>query len=226
VDFVDVGDGELIPPDDLSEQITDAELFAIMKNAAAKSRGYANYWTWPLDPQLAELDVASKLSRYIAKQQPAMNGNVKALPVGQDPPDTVLTTANANSVGIEVTELVHPAAIKEYLKAKRESDEPCYVHTNWTPLLIAEAISERIKSKDIKLNGIKPNYHKMILAICTDEPMIYETAAVEAIELIDVECSNIDECYLLLSYHPNADEGLYPDKCPVFAINVRLTPQP
>jgi hypothetical protein len=216
----------LIQLDDISEQITDIELFAIMKNAEAKSRGYASYWIWPLDPQLAEIEVASTLSRYLAKQQPAMKGTVIALPVGQDPPDTVLTTVDGNSVGIEVTELVHPEAIKEYLKAKRESDEPCYVHTNWTPLQIAEAISERLKSKDRKLQSVKANYNKMILAICTDELMIYETAAVEAIKLIDVECSSIDECYLLLSYHPDADEARYPDKCPVFVINVRRSQQP
>lgn len=221
MDVIDFGDWELNKSSDYPERVMEAELVAAMKQALAKDRGYSSYWHYPLNRQIAEHDVALTLKRFLTLSQPAMDGTIESLPADQDPPDTVLTTIDGNTIGIEVTELVHPEAIKEYIKAKKTSAEPCYVFTKWTAELIANDISDRIRIKNNKLENAAKKYDKIILAICTDELMIDEQAVLDAIKLINVECSNIDACYLLLSYHPNANEDQFPDKCPVFAINVR-----
>ena len=91
-----------------------------------------------------------------------------------DPPDVLLETVNGRRVGIEVTELLDPDAVKRHSDRKKRGDPPAFDTAQWTPTRMAETLSQIIGVKDHKLRKVASGFDECFLAIVTDEPGIDE----------------------------------------------------
>ena len=75
------------------------------------TRGYASFFEWPLDRNLAELGVVNYLVASMAADRQNLFANIQSRGRGNDPPDCEATDSQGRRVAIEVTELVDPKGI-------------------------------------------------------------------------------------------------------------------
>jgi len=87
-----------------------AETVRSIREARRRSRGYAEYWEWVPDRSRAELDAARVLHKFLVAAGEMVSGSLTVL--RPDPPDVLLETVDGRRVGIEVTELLDPDAVK------------------------------------------------------------------------------------------------------------------
>ena len=64
--------------DPISEEPEWDEIAAILREARAKSRGYATYWEWGPDRSLAEVGVAKALADYLTQSEGCSWASVRA----------------------------------------------------------------------------------------------------------------------------------------------------
>lgn len=197
---------------------------ATMKDAIKRSRGHATWWEWAPVRRLGEHHVASVLSRFLFDEDAV---DTLTFPE-QDPPDVVLTVAGRR-IGIEVTEIIDPNAVKtaRFLKQKRDGWSAKDLATadwpwpEWTDDRLQEAIAAAISIKNGKLTGAVAAYDELYLAVATDEPDIDVDKAARVVAGLEASTSNIDRAFLLLGYNPGVDKGTYPDGCPVLELALR-----
>jgi hypothetical protein len=192
------------------------EIVDLMRRASAKNRGYAEYWAWPLDRKLEEEHVASALVHFLTTKNELANGVLTSWT--PDPPDVLLTTHDGIRVGIEVTELVDSKMAKLHRQLKEQGQPISYEWAPWTPDSIATELSTKVAVKDWKLRKTKGDFDTLLLAIFTDEPIIDDVIGRRAVMLSRAVADVIDRAFLILSYHPQADEAQFPDRCPVLEI--------
>jgi hypothetical protein len=145
----------------------------------------------------------------------------------QDPPDVVLPVAGRR-IGIEVTEIIDPNAVKtaRFLKEKRDGWSPKdlamadWPWPEWTDDRLQRAIATAIAIKDRKLTGAAAVYNELYLAMATDEPDIDFDQAARVVATLDASAANIGRAFLLLGYNPGVDKVTYPDGCPVFELRL------
>jgi hypothetical protein len=77
---------------------------SLIREASAKSRGYAEYWEWRIDRSLTEEHAAHVLANFLTQKSELPRGTVALF--RPDPPDVLLTGEDGSRIGIEVTELV------------------------------------------------------------------------------------------------------------------------
>ena len=188
----------------------------LMRNARAKSRGYAVYWEWETNRKLAEMNAACVLRDYLVLSGEPMTGQLSA--VVNDPPDILLTSATGGRLGIEVTELIDSEAAKRHRYRKECGKKIDYDWAEWTRARITEELDLRIGVKDRKLAKVFDDFNEIILAVVTDEPMISDTLAREAVLKCRRSAKFISRAYLVLSYQPEAELSIYPDGCPILKI--------
>lgn len=193
-----------------------SEVVRSMREARAKSRGYADYWEWAIEPRRAEEQAAQVLRNFLTRSGEQASGPLSR--VMRDPPDVLLTVADGRRLGIEVTELVNSEAVKRHRHHKEHGEAITYDWADWTPASMVEELSKLIVRKDRKLAKAAEAYDELLLAIITAEPLIDEQLAQEAVALWRPVVERIDRAFLLLSYQPGADEDRYPDGCPVLPI--------
>ncbi len=202
----------------------DDKLADALRQAAILDRGYASYWSWPLDRPIEEHGVVNALLNYLLVLRPELRGTLASASIGDDPPDVILTCENGKRIGIEVTELVHSGAIQAVVNEKRSGKPSTHIYAHWSPSAVADALSQRISSKDKKLLAKRGDFDELILAIFTDEIMISQDVAIQAIQRVCHDTDAISSSYFLLSYHPETDPKAFPDKCPIFQINPPMPP--
>jgi hypothetical protein len=134
------------------------------------------------------------------------------------PPDVLLTGDNGSRVGIEVTEFVNGEMAARAWRLKKRGLPISYEWAPWTPASIATELSRIIAVKDSKLKKANGQFGRFLLAIVTDEPIIDEVIGRQAVIQSRAVAELVDRAFLILSYHPQADEGQFPDRCPVLEV--------
>ena len=170
-----------------------------IKEAIARRRGYADYFSWPLDRDLEEYGIARTLADALdAKGQLFFDReSLKSRGRGNDPPDCEAVGFNGSRIGIEVTELVDPVAI-EKLKNER-----IYEWAEWDRLKIVRAIKHRLTAKDNPANVKDGPYSIYVVLIHTDEPYLNESYINDLLLGVCFEHTKlIGRAFLLLSYDP------------------------
>ena len=76
-------------------------------------------------------------------------------------------------------------------------------------------------TKDRKLVAHAQNYDELLLAFVTDEGMIDSRLAAAVAGRIHSDTRYIDRAFMILSYDPNADELIFPDRCPIFELEIK-----
>lgn len=196
---------------------------AAMKDAIKKSRGYASWWEYAPVPRLSEHHAASVLTRFLFGED-----TVDALVFpDQDPPDVVLPLAGRR-IGIEVTEIIDPKAVKtaRFLKKNRAGWTPKeavlagWPWAEWSDDQLRDSLLKAASTKDRKLAPVAAGYDEIYLAMITDEPDIDFNQAARVIAALEATTTSIDRAFLLLGYNPGVDKGMYPDGCPVFELRL------
>jgi hypothetical protein len=198
----------------------ESEIVRLMREARHKSRGYAEYWEWAIDKRQAELHAAGVLANFLSNAD-RVDGKFGVESVDNDPPDALLMLANGRRVGIEVTELVDEKAIRKAHRRKRANLSLDFDFANWDSGRATKSIHELIERKDKKLAPVSGVYDELLLAVVTDETMIDDATAAQAVKDIVVSTRFISRAFLILSYHPAADKAVFPDGCPIFPIELR-----
>lgn len=197
-----------------------SEVTGPMREASLKSRGYADYWEWKIDKPRAERRVAEVLRNFLVAAGEELSGDLAS--ITPDPPDVLLRTVDNQRIGIEVTELVDEGAARRNHKRKMGTDPTVDEWVLWDASGVAAALNDRVLKKDQKMSMVEIGaYDELILAICTDEPLIDEALAKAAVVLAETKTKSINRAYFILSYQPQSDTTVHPDGCPVLQINLQ-----
>lgn len=90
----------------------DPEVLRKIREAIARRRGYADYFSWPADRELEERMIAATLCEALDAAGQPLATSIASRERGEDPPDCEALGADGRPMAIEVTELVDPDAIK------------------------------------------------------------------------------------------------------------------
>jgi hypothetical protein len=202
-----------------NEASIESEIIRLMREARHKSRGYAEYWEWAIDKRQAELHAARVLSNYLLRDC-QRDEKARLEIIENDPPDALLILANGCRIGIEVTELVDEKAIRKAHRKKRTGLPFDYDCANWNSNRATQSLLSQIAAKDAKLASASKAYDELLLVIVTDETMIDEFTAAQAVSGVSISTRFLDRAFLVLSYHPAADKLIFPDGCPIFPIEL------
>lgn len=187
----------------------------IIAEANAKSRGYAEYWEWPIDRPRAELQAAKVVLNYLRHHESLWEGTLSNNP--SDPPDVILTKPNGQLIGLEVTELVDEKMAAFHRKMKEDGESPAYNCALWDQPKLASKLLKLIDTKKAKIAPCT-GYTQLIIVIATDEPGITPELACETTASCKTPLDSHTRVFLTLGYTPSADKNIYPDGCPVFEI--------
>ncbi len=181
----------------------DAEVLQLIRDANARRRGYADFYKWPLDRCLEEVEVARTMCDALSSAGQPLAHSVVSRDRGSDPPDCEGLSPDGKRIAIEVTELVDPAAIV----ATRSGTK--YVWAQWDSAKLAAALQERLSSKDgCKLKG--GPYDLYVVVIYTDEPELSLNAVKTLLGDKSVRITTrVDRAYLLLSYESSSRSRPY-----------------
>lgn len=205
--------------DPIDDETDWAEVVAIMREARAKSRGYATYWEWEPDRRLGEASVAQALADYLAHSEGRSWASVRSN--ANDPPDVLLLSTSGDRVGVEVTELVDASTVKRHRHQKKIGTYYPYDWAPWTSDSLERSIVQATERKDRKLAARAREYDEVFVAIATDEPMITLELARQALRNCSARVNAIQRAYLLLSYHPEVDQLMFPQGIPVLSVPLR-----
>lgn len=89
-------------------------ILALMRAAIAKSRGYSDFFGWSINRDTEEWGGREEFGGIAITRGKQFFVDLKRRGRPNDPPDCEATQFDGGLVGIEVTELVDPAAIVAY----------------------------------------------------------------------------------------------------------------
>jgi hypothetical protein len=188
------------------DTVEEKELTARIKEAISRSRGYADYFSWPLDRDLEEYGIAQTFTESLAASGQLFfkKDSLRSRGRGNDPPDCEAEDLKGNSIGIEVTELVDPLAI-EKLK-----NTGTYEWAEWDQAKLIRAIQKRLSAKDSPANIKGGPYAVYVVIVHTDEPYLNKTFVTEQLSGICFEPAQlVSRAFLLLSYDPGVKAHPY-----------------
>jgi hypothetical protein len=171
------------------------------------------------DRWVAESHAARVLHKFLVTAGEMVSGLL--IIVRPDPPDVLLETANSRRVGIEVTELLDPDAVKRHSDRKKRGDPPAFDTAQWTPTKMAKMLSQIVEAKDHKLRKVASRFDECFLAIVTDEPGIDKWLSRDAVSRCWLTVQHIHRAFLVMSYHPATNVDVYPDRCLVLPLQLR-----
>jgi hypothetical protein len=185
----------------------EKEVIAQIKEAIARSRGYADHFCWPPNRDLEEFGIVRTFCESLEREgRPFLSmESLRGRGRGNDPPDCEAKDFLGNLVGIEVTELVDPAAIKAFINSE------IYAWAEWDRDKLIHAIDERLNAKDKPAQVKGGPYGSYVVIIHTDEPYLNATYVGNLLK--DVRFGRrklIDRAFLLFSYDPNPEFRSYP----------------
>lgn len=159
-------------------------------------RKHAPYFSLSEAKQENEADVACVLREELVRRGSESYHSIQWRQLGTDPPDCEATGINGERVGIEVTELVDPGAIRAAINGNGSP------HDSVAPLTVVRTISEIIRKKD-HANVRGETYDVYILVIYSDDPCFLDYESLAAIREAKFErTSLINRAYFLASYDP------------------------
>ena len=145
-----------------------------------------------------EMGVFTEAMERIARDLPAQIAGWS--PVVEDPPDIELTSG-AQRIGVEITELVNPRALKAQL-----DNSPRYTEEllHYGPDQAKAQLAEIVKAKEEKIRVVRSRYTAFALLIHTDEPML--NSEMLSGHRLRPESEMYRWVYLLFSYEPTKNE--------------------
>ena len=187
------------------------EIAKAMREARAKSRGYADFFGWGTNRDLEEWGVLTSLFESMEKDCALPYKDLRIRGRGNDPPDCEALDTSRRRVAIEVTELVDGNAIA----ASKVGEK--YEVAEWERGKFLSTLSALLKQKDVKYPKLKePPYEGgYTVVVFTDEPMLSAKVVRDYLDghaFADLEY--ITEALLLVSYDPSED------CCPYFRLRV------
>jgi len=170
-----------------------------IKEAIAKSRGYADSFKYSPNRDLEELGIVKRFCEALEKEEESFLDSTTIISRGHgnDPPDCEAKNFYGDLVGIEVTELVDPDAIVALKKNQ------VYEWAEWSETKLIDAINNRLDVKDTPSRIRGGPYANYILIIHTDEPVLnvdYAKALLK--EYRFSKRILIDRAFLFIFYDP------------------------
>jgi len=171
------------------------EVGKILRQAAARARGYADFFDGP-DKSLKEWGIAQTFLEELQR-----NGGPKIRCGKQHPgganhaPDFQIITADGGIWGVEITELVSQKAIE----ATKRGEE---VFADWSDAQLIAQFDAIIAKKDDSSNVKGGPYDRYVLLAHVDEPILTQERLETALGGRTLRTRLIDELYVLMSYQP------------------------
>lgn len=170
-----------------------------IKEAIAKSRGYADSFEWRPNRDLEECGVVNTFCEALEKEGESFldKNTIISRGRGNDPPDCEAKNLDGDLVGIEVTELVDPDAIVAYKKNQ------VYEWAKWDKTKLIAAINNRLDAKDTPDRIKGGPYASYILIIHTDEPALNADYAKDLLKKYHfAKRILIDRAFVFIFYDP------------------------
>lgn len=186
----------------------EQKILALMREAQAKARGYADYFGWPMDRDIEEWGVANFLRESLERSGESFFSKLERRGRPNDPPDCEALDIDGKRIAIEVTELVDPDAIQAFKQGA------VYAWADWSKERFIAALSERIATKGKRHSKLKggPYDGGYVVIIFTDEPVLTIGAAKEFLKGHAFERpQGVTRAFLLLSYDPSTKTYPYID---------------
>ena len=186
----------------------EAKIVALMRAANAKSRDYADFFSWATDRDVEEWGVVTELGSALAGHGELFFSELKQRGRGNDPPDCEAVDSSGKRIAIEVTELVDGRAIQ------RHKSGAVYEFADWTKDGLVSSLAERIAEKGRRYANLKegPYDGGYVIVIFTDEPMLpIETVKTFLGGHAFRRPDGVTRAFLLLSYDPRTKAYPYVD---------------
>ena len=173
-----------------------AHIGRLIRDAAARDRGYASFFDWP-DRDQKEVGVVLSLFETLLAKEGLHYSNLRARGQGNDPPDCEAATPDGRRIGIEVTELVDPQGIKSAKAGRR------YDWATWDKAKLESYILARISTKDdvVNLKG-GPYNHYWVVIHCDEPELSHDRVRALLGDWTGTTTKLLEEAFLLFSYDP------------------------
>jgi hypothetical protein len=174
-----------------------AQIVSDLRATDRLRRRHASFWNFARKGP-KEMGVFTEAMQRISEDLPAPISGWR--PVDLDPPDVELTSGDER-IGVEITELVNPRALR------------AQVHQNYTysqellsygPEQAKAQIAEIVAEKEAKIRPVIAQYDSVALLIHTDEPML--TSKMLTGHRLQPGSEVYRWVYLLFSYEPEKGE--------------------
>lgn len=179
-----------------------AKAIAQMGEATERARGYADFFEFAPDRDIAELGVVESLVESLANGETAFFTCLQSRGRGNDPPDCEALDSAARRIAIEVTELVSADAIR----TRKAKGAPPW--QDWDKPTFLSRLTDRMLAKDARYPKLKggPYPGGYVVVIHTDEEFLSPDFVRAALEGHKFRVQHISRAFLLLSYRA----GTYP----------------
>lgn len=177
----------------------------------SQKRGYATFFEWPLNRELAELSVVRYLLASMEADGQTAFHQVRSRGRGSDPPDCEGLDSEHRRVAIEVTELVDPKGIANYQAGRTDQ------WIVWTRESFLAGISERLDTKAKRTGALKdgPYPGGYAVVIFTDEPHLTHSVVSGYLQNHSFPAfPGLTMALLLLGYDPVIE------RCPWFPLRI------
>jgi hypothetical protein len=183
--------------------IDDREVGRLLREAARRRRGHADFFSWPPDRDLEEAYVVGHLASSAAESGRPLFQKILARGRPNDPPDVEAIDKEGRRVAIEVTELVDPDAIRAAKNGKPYWPE-------WTAESFRSRIRELLQGKARRRPVLKggPYPGGYVVVIYTDEPEL-RPDVIASLLTEPFEITAVDRAFILLSYEPRTSNYPY-----------------
>lgn len=182
---------------------------AKMQEACDRARGYADFFDYPPDRDVAEVGVLESFAESLASDRAGFFTTLQGRGRGNDPPDCEALNLAGERIAIEVTELVSAEAI-EATKASN-----VLYWREWDKLALLSRLKDALNAKDSKYPKLKggPYPGGYVVVIHTDEPLLSTEFIHSAIDQQTFCVEHMSRAFLLLSHRSGW--------CPYFELALR-----
>jgi len=179
-----------------------AKAIAQMREANERARGYADFFEFAPDRDIAEVGAVESLAESLASGGTALFTGLQSRGRGNDPPDCEALDAAAQRMAIEVTELVSADAIR----ASKAKGTPYW--QEWDKPTFLSRLTDRMLAKDARYPKLKggPYPGGYFVVVHTDEALLSPEFVRAALEGHEFRVQHISRAFVLLSYRA----GTYP----------------
>ena len=168
----------------------------LIREAAARDRGYASFFDWP-DRDQKEVGVVLSLFESLLAKEGLHYSKLRTRGQGNDPPDCEAAAPDGKRVGIEVTELVDPLGIRNAKAGRR------YEWSTWDKAKLESYVLSRIAAKDDPAELKGGPYERYWVVIHCDEPELSHDRVRSLLNgWAGTTTTLADEAFLLFSYDP------------------------
>jgi hypothetical protein len=179
-----------------------AKAIAQVREAIERARGYADFFDFAPDRDIAEVGAVESLAESLASDGTAFFTGLQSRGRGNDPPDCEALDSAAQRIAIEVTEMVSADAIR----ASKAEGAPYW--QEWDKQTFLSRLTDRMLAKDARYPKLKggPYPGGYFVVVYTDEALLSPDFVRAALEGQEFRVQHISGAFLLLSYRA----GTYP----------------